>query len=212
MTNKPKRIPVLFLCILTAALVLLAHMPNIATIRQNRLNQHLLRAVYDKDVPAAAILLQQGADANTKDDNAIVNALDRLSNDGEAETGHTLLMLACADGNATLAQLLLQHGADVNRKDDQGTTALMWAVMFQDTKLVGLLLAKGCEVNTTDSHGKTALMRAAQHSDVVIVKQLLKHEADFTARDKQGHTALAWSIHNRLPQVSAILKQAGVKK
>jgi len=97
-------------------------------------------------------------------------------------------------GDIKTLQVLLANGADVNAKDKYGRTALIFAVVHEQTEIVKVLLAqKGIDVNLkTKEGGETALMIAAFDQDrIEIVKALLaKKEIDVNAKNVVGETAL----------------------
>ena len=59
-------------------------------------------------------------------------------------------------GNHSAVQKLLRSGVDVNAKDEDGTSALMHAVIESDTDMVKLLIAAGAAVNAQNEAGSTA--------------------------------------------------------
>ena len=70
-------------------------------------------------------------------------------------TGGTPLMVAARMGNVEAVKLLLSHGANVDVKEGaEGQTALMWAVVKQQTEVVRTLIESGA-----DLHARTATVR-----------------------------------------------------
>ena len=67
--------------------------------------------------------------------------VDAPSRSLQADTGGTLLMLACLKGKAAFAKDLIERGANVNARDDDGLTALIAAVAHPE--VVALLLDAG---------------------------------------------------------------------
>ena len=84
----------------------------------------------------AALLIEQGADANERD-----------------HFGNTALHLALAYPD--LIELLLENGANVNAKNALGNTPLHLAV--KDRRAVEALLAAGAQVNVRNGLDKTPL-------------------------------------------------------
>ena len=139
------------------------------------------------------LVLEAGADSNTKVD----------------ETGSTALMRAAHRGYEKTAKLLLEHGADVNAKDKDGATALMLATSHGHENTARLLLEHGADVNAKNTNkvetytdrqgvvyevGSSALMIAAKGGRNEIAKLLLEHGADVNAKNNAGESALLNAI------------------
>jgi len=91
------------------------------------------------------LLLENGADANTRDS-------------GEA----TPLMSATFNGDKDVVSLLLAHHAEVNAKDNSGRSPLHYAVWrlqnnVDATPVAEILMAAGADVNARDGSGLTPL-------------------------------------------------------
>ena len=71
--------------------------------------------------------------------------VDAPSRSLQADTGGTLLMLACLKGKAAFAKDLIERGANVNARDDDGLTALIAAVAHPE--VVALLLDAGAHAH-----------------------------------------------------------------
>jgi ankyrin repeat protein len=105
---------------------------------------------HQPDDGTVEFLLDQGADANARDNDGI-----------------TALMRA----NGSTVGLLLSAGADVNAKDRKGRTALVHAVAWmQDAETVRALLVAGADANAKDEDGKTVLQyaRGRERDDIVV--------------------------------------------
>jgi hypothetical protein len=106
------------------------------------------------------LLLERGADANTKED----------------ISGFTALMSASVNGHTEIVALLLEKGADLNAKaTSNGTTALIMAAEEGHMEVVKLLLSKNADVKvkrTTD--GVTALSAASRKGHMETVELLEK--------------------------------------
>lgn len=91
--------------------------------------------------------------------------------------GKTLLMNAAKSGNDWEIKQLLDSNADVNKIDNEGWTALMYAVRFQDNvNIVNMLLKAGADVKIQNNFGNTALVIAScYNNNPQILNQLLKY-------------------------------------
>ncbi len=99
-------------------------------------------AIDDAKSYLVPLLLEGGADANSKDDN-----------------GYTPLHRAARLGlSEETIEALVKHGAEVNAKDKYGMTPLSIAVRNGDYNLAKLLIEKfHADVNSRDKSGKTVL-------------------------------------------------------
>jgi ankyrin repeat protein len=91
-----------------------------------------------------------------------------------------------------LAQIksLLNKSVDVNVADADGTTALHWAVHWDDRQMAELLLASGMVVDQANIYGVTPLWLACTNRSTEMVKALLKAGANPNARLSTGETVL----------------------
>ncbi len=138
----------------------------------------------------ARLLIENGADVNTKDG-----------------FGDTVLMFACEQGHLDLADFLLERGADINQvntKVFRGQTALMSAARAGQVEAVKLLLAHNADVDTAGMHEETALFKAAYYGHAEVASILLENGADMHARDSRGNTPLLHAAsrgHSRAAEV-----------
>ena len=139
-------------------------------------------------------LLDQGANANARD------------NENEV----TALMSASSNGHRDVVQLLCERGADVNAKDKDGTTALHFAGRSGNIALVELLLKQGANMEATAGRlDMTALREAALNGWDSIAVILLQAGASVSAADYKGSTALACAASRGYPIMAKILLDAG---
>ena len=73
---------------------------------------------------------------------------------------------------------LVQSKVDVNAAQPDGTTALHWAVVWNNDDAVKLLLRAGANVNARNRFGATPLSEAVTSGSAVMVEALLKAGAD----------------------------------
>jgi ankyrin repeat protein len=86
--------------------------------------------------------------------------------------------------------LLRQRAINVNAAEGDGTTALHWAVHWDDLETADLLLRAGAKVNVKTDYGVTPLMLACGNGNAAIVAKLLEAGADVNAALSTGETVL----------------------
>lgn len=152
-------------------------------------------AVHRQRWGTATVLLQFGADANTK-----------------AKDGLTPLMYAAP--SLDVVRLLLEHGADVNAKDWNGWTPLIAATQFYASPdVVRMLLAYGADVNAEDNRGITPLIEATGDSDHApdTVRLLLEHGARVNLGRGGRFTPLTSAAEYLAPGAVRLLLEHGAK-
>jgi ankyrin repeat protein len=169
--------------------------------RQARLNQSLVEAANQHDLPTVTRLLQAGADPNACDYPAdstrpfqrVLNWIHRVKPAaGARHTALQLVMNAHPGGFQYVTYALeddpvfygafLSHGADPNVKDEDGATPLLCFVSQQVDKTAALFVEHGANVNIADVRGFTPLTFAAMKGDVEMTRLLLAHGADAQAK------------------------------
>ena len=170
--------------------VLLYHLP-VAALREKLrqdpslalANDHgrnlICAAAIAWDVPRLRLLLEFGADVETKDTGGH-NPLYRVANGGGRED----------EGRAAL-ELLIMHGANVNQVTGVGgMTPLHMAARRGTVAIAEVLLAAGAKVEARDTKGETPLRRAVNCGNEGIVRLLIAHGADPLSQDRYGRTVL----------------------
>ncbi|MBI5395664.1 MAG: ankyrin repeat domain-containing protein [Verrucomicrobia bacterium] len=128
------------------------------------------------------LLLRSGADVN-------------LPN---AHTGQTSLMTVCAVGHSREAlETLLAFRADLDMQDNNGRTALMHAILKNDTVLATLLLKAGVNVNLQSKAGETALSIAHQRNMTDLIPLLKTSRATTNLEAKAAPTIPADKLNNQ---------------
>lgn len=150
-----------------------------------------LRLAIDMDkTEVAKILLERGANANSKD-----------------SYGQSIVMTAASNHRTDALALLIAAKADVNVANDYRITPLAVAAEQGHLDIVNLLVSAGAKVNARDTAGGTALSVAILRGYKEIVAALLAAGAD-VQRDKDDLLALAADK----PEILAMLEKAMAKK
>lgn len=161
-------------------------------------------AVGDDRIQAAELLLQIGADANYKSP-AGLSVLSLATRSGGVRLASLLLKtganvmdrnnanvlaydLAVIYGHDDLIELLIEHMNQVvpavDKQADDGTTALMRAVMVSDVKAIKELLAAGADSSRRDRQGDSPLSYAVAHDLDEVVQALRAAGVEKLAGDK----------------------------
>src|SRR5580765_2025171 len=86
---------------------------------------------------------------------------------------------------------LVQRKVDVNVAQPDGTTALHWAVVWNNEEAVNLLLRAGADAKARNRYGATPLSEAVTSGSAAMVEALLKAGADpKTLTTEDGETVL----------------------
>ncbi len=170
----------------------------------------LLVAIHKKDVAAAEVLLQAGANPNTK---GTVDLSSSTFSGGNTHYSITPLALAVSNGQLPIVQLLLRFKAAPNDSQTDGKSLLFSAL--GNPEILTALLEAGAIVDVQDQTDNTSgpgvpgrfprgfqnmmnpglkrtplLSAAGGESNVVAVAELLQHGANPNVCDGQGNTAL----------------------
>lgn len=152
-------------------------------------------AIAKGDIEAVKLLLDKGANANTR-----------------TQVGGTPLEAAANFGHAEIVRLLIAKGATVdsiNARDQY--TPLMRAAQQGHADVVEILLANGAGLNKRQSSGNTPVLLAAQGGHVDVVRLLVAHDADVNIPMRNGATALMWASRRGFLSVVEILLSKGAK-
>jgi len=191
-------------------------------------NAQLLQAAKEGNLQNVQILLDKGANVNSKD-NYGYPALYFAAQNGHTEIvkimlkkgaevntktidGVTALWIAASNGHIEVVKSLLEKNAEVNnvkRSKIDNATALMQAALSGHTEIVKLLLEKGADVNAKTNDGVTALIMASQKGHIEIVKSLLEKGADINVKDNDGETAIEVARKNSHTDIAQMLEKAG---
>jgi ankyrin repeat protein len=101
------------------------------------------------------------------------------------------LLDAVKAGDATAVRTMLQRpGALGEAVEVDGTTALHWAVEYDDLAIVDLLLSSGADVTAVNRYGVTPLAPACTNGNAAMVERLLEAGADPNTPLSGGETPL----------------------
>ncbi|MGH8228018.1 MAG: ankyrin repeat domain-containing protein, partial [Steroidobacteraceae bacterium] len=100
------------------------------------------------------------------------------------------LVTAARDQKPAVALELVRKGANVNATGPDRTTALMWAVHYDEVPLVEQLLARHASVRTQNAYGATAMSEAAIFGDTQVIEDLVRAGASVESANHDGMTAL----------------------
>jgi ankyrin repeat protein len=121
----------------------------------NRVDQELIEAAKENNLPEVNRLLRVGADIEVK-----------------GTEGSTPLHWACR-GHVQVFKELVEHGADIEAKDDFYRTPLHYACYKGHSPVVIELLIRGADTEAKDNEGWTPLHWAGGEGRLAVVNELL---------------------------------------
>lgn len=116
------------------------------------------------------------------------------------------LILASYRGNFEVAKYLITIVKNVDYQSPEGT-ALMAAVMRNNTELIQLLIEKNANLDLKSKTGVTALMLAIQFKNIEIIKILLHNKANLFLKDNEGKTAFEYAVNTNDEKIIQLLKK-----
>jgi ankyrin repeat protein len=123
---------------------------------------------------------------------AVSAGLAGLASSGAAwadDTASPLVAAAQARNHDAVVAMLEKH-VDARQKSADGTTALHWAVHWDDRDLVNRLIKAGADVSALNDYGSSPMQEAAMAADPQIIGALLKAGANANSPNSEGQTAL----------------------
>ncbi len=125
---------------------------------------------------------------------------------------HSPLADAVEKHDFSMVRLLLEQGCNVNAAQPDGTTALHWAVRFDNLETVDLLIRSNANVNAANRYGVMPLSLACTNGNPEIVRSLLTAGANPNAKLNGGESVLmiAARTGKRLPVESLLESGADI--
>jgi ankyrin repeat protein len=157
----------------------------------NSLDEELIEAAKENNLPEVRRLLSVGADVNAKDH----------------EDDWTPLHWASLEGHSQVANELMEHGAVIETTDNDDYTALHFACNQGHLPVVNELLSRGADIEAKDNDGDTSLHKASWNGHVPVVKALLSGGADIIAANNHGELPIHYAVSSRKSEVAKYLLQ-----
>jgi len=177
--------------------------------------QGILNAAKEGDLAAVKKAIANGEDKNKKSSkpsfpfgSSGFNKDGALSYSQDAEW--TAMIHAAFKGHEAVVHYLLEIGADPNAVDFNGLTALMYAIIADNTNVVEVLSEKQEALDFREpSLGMTPLMWAIIHGKDTTVQALLSRKPNLQAQDNDGWTALHYAARRGRATCVGILLKIG---
>ena len=119
---------------------------------------------------------------------------------------------AAMEGDPTAVRRLLQEGADVDAPQSDGTTALHWAVRWDDHETAGLLIRAGAALDAANQSGATPMRLATLNGSAAMIARLLDAGLDPNAAlSPDGDTALMMAARTGRPDAIRTLLARGAE-
>jgi len=161
----------------------------------NNMTYYLMKASKEGHADTVALLLDMGAQIESKD----------------PESSSTPLILASSLGRKEVVHLLLSKPIDINATNKNRASALMSACANGHRDIAELLLRANADCSLVDQFGRTALVIASQQNHKNVVEVLLQYfKANLDAVDNiHGFSALLWACNSGHKEVAELLLDFG---
>ncbi len=195
-------------------------------VKERNLNTLLISGVCLGNYDLAKYMLEKGADSNYKQGSySVLNFavstgredLVRLLFEYKADPNVTgvdntnELMTTISLGHIHLLEVLLDNGIYIDAQNSIGLTALMRAIVENNTEAAELLIARGANLELADNFNNTALMLAAGEGNSKAIKLLINKGVNIDAKNSLQYTALITAAGNGYIEVVEILLRNGAK-
>lgn len=197
-------------------------------------NTPLLRAIWNKQLEVAKLLIRKGANINIRHrskkngstplysavQSGSPKMVSLLIKNGAKihvrENGGRSMLTAISfgyfqnktnkEGLLAVAELLIAKGVNV---DEDNGAPLSWAVRIGNAKMVKLLVSKGADIKRKSKYGDTLLHVAASLRSMEIAKFLLKKGLDINPINKYGSAPLHHAAVNGRTELALLLMKKG---
>ena len=147
----------------------------------------------------ATLLLENGADPNSRDDLGGV-PLHKVSQGGQ---------LVMVESTFEIARLLVKSGADVSASDDEGWTPLHAAAHSGHRDIAELLLEFGAGLDIRNTRQETPLDVACRNGQLDISRVLIERGSDMNSRDMHRFIPLHTASRFGLLDIARLLLDRG---
>ncbi|VUZ55587.1 unnamed protein product [Hymenolepis diminuta] len=166
-------------------------------MKKDRLNTELVKAVYDENVELAALLIENGANVNTK----------------IGDNNSNLLILAASLSNSEMMELLLDNGATMHAADSDGDFAIHYCAADGYLEGVELLMSRKCLAHIGNKNMFTPMMYAAGNGNLEVVRYFLEHGVPMRyAVDKYEKSELTLACEKGYTDIVKLLLDSGDPK
>jgi len=145
-------------------------------------------------------------------DEASVRRFLALPGTSARERDEALFRAARWPGDPCILDSLVDAGANVNYHDNSGVTPLMNAIQVGNLVSAQWLMGKGADLNAIDRRGWSALMVATWYGRIEAVRLLINAGADPSVVSRDRRTALSIAVHQKQPDIAAILRQSQTRR
>jgi uncharacterized protein len=112
-------------------------------------------------------------------------------------------------GDTDAARDMINRRTDVNETQSDGTSALHWAIYYDDEELVRQLIRREADVTVRNDYGATPLSQAAIMGNPVVIDYLLSAGADANELNADGQTPIMILARSSHVEAAKLLLDAG---
>jgi ankyrin repeat protein len=157
------------------------------------INKDLISAINRGDYENFALLIENGADPNAKD-----------------ERGTSALLLTLNTKKEDMAKALILKGANVNDKYASGVSALFIAINHKLNGVASLLIERGADISGSYQDGTNILMVASRKNMLNVIEKVAEKKIlDVNSTNKKGLTALTIALNEGNLNAALLLRRLG---